>query len=380
MRIAVSALGTRTRSIGNHSIRSLSVVRRLTNFRFSLCTVDVVVSGTIVGMHGAASTMSEHFVDGSQGQDVRLSFPTQIAQLDERTLVIVDSGANMVRLYDIVSEVATSLAGKFQEWGSYEGPDPLDKPCFNQPYGVAVIPGKVYVSNYDGHTISRINMDKESRSIEIVAGSGIEGSLPEDEEQGPALGNYLYHPAFLSIDNSGNLAITNYYEIHKLVSSLQHGDPKSGRLFNLGRGVSQPMSIAFNRQDGTEIVSSRVDHCLYRTQLGNSSFPQQSFGAECGEGKFKDGEVPFDVNFNGPAGVIWSPGGEVLFIADAKNNRIRYMPHDLSFVATLAGNGIEGNKAGSGDEAMLVHPIGLALMNNSLFFSQYHGHDIRKIG
>lgn len=101
------------------------------------------------------------------------------------------------------------------------------------------------------------------------------------------------------------------------------------------------------------------------------------FGSQSSTG-FSDG-TPTIARFDRQISVIWSPGGEVVFIADPGNNRIRYIPRDLTFVSTLAGTGVPGNDPGSEEDATLDSPQGLVLMGNSLFFSQRNGHNIRKI-
>lgn len=330
----------------------------------------ITVSGSVVGEYGR-SGLAKHYTDGSHGTEVRLNFPYQLAKLNEQTLLIVEDGSHMVRKYDIESDIATSLAGKFGEKDSYEGPDPLGKACFIQPRGIAAsADGKyVYVANFLGHFINRINVDEDS--VERVAGNPM---MMGKTVEGPALGTNLTFPEFLAIDPDGHLVIADLNSIHRLENDPQHGDPRNGMLVKLANGKQ---SIAFHPYDGTAIISSS-SFCLHHVKFNDPAFEPSVIG-KCGEKGLEDG-APSEARFGSIAPALWSSDGEVLFIADTYNNCIRYMPRDLSFVGTLAGSGTQGNDAGSGEEATLDSPSGLVLMHNTLYFSQTSGRNIRKIG
>lgn len=57
----------------------------------------VNVSGTVVGKYKQTSFYAEDYIDGSRGNEVLLDFPSQLARLDERTILIADMKADMVR-------------------------------------------------------------------------------------------------------------------------------------------------------------------------------------------------------------------------------------------------------------------------------------------
>lgn len=331
-----------------------------------------------MGKYREVNGVPDRYIDNNKGKDVFLKEVKQLAKLDDSTILIAEYYSRMVRMYDIVKDEATSLAGKYSVSGTYEGSNPLGEACFNEPLGVtATTDGKhVYVSNYFGHFISRVNRDKNT--VEIVAGiPGQEGST--ESGGGPALETALNRPRLLSLDHNGHLIIPdeNSKSIYRLENDPPHGDPNKGTLVKLMGGLKHsPNNVAFHPSDGTAIITT--GWCLHRVKFGDSDFNSTVIG-DCDNIGFQDG-APERARFRANLSAQWSPGGEVLFISDNANNRIRYMPHDLSFVSTLAGTGNFGNSPGSGDVATMYLPFGIVLMDNSLYFTQSEAYNIRKIG
>lgn len=255
------------------------------------------------------------------------------------------------------------------------GPEPLGNPCFYRPIGVAVTAKAeyVYVSNLHGDYIHRINM--KENTVVRVAGSG----KWSDTSEGPALEAKISYPKFIAFDRDGYLVFADYSRsIFRLENDPPHGDPKNGTLVKLMDNIKGwPTGVAFHPSDGTAIIYTST-YCLYYVKFGDPDFKSTMIG-NCNFNGFRDG-APDEARFEGDLSALWSPDGEVLFIGDQRNHRIRYMPRDLSFVATLAGTGIKGNNEGPGEEATLDTPYSLVLMGNSLYFTQDNGYNIRKIG
>lgn len=330
------------------------------------------MSGSIVGKFGYYGLNEWEFVDGSPGEEVFLAQPLGLARLNSSTIAIADEHTHMIRLYDVETNEATSLAGKFGKVGSDEGNSPLGMSCLYYPRDVAVSPdGKyVYVSNYYEGFVNRIDLKKDR--VDIVA-RHYNGHYDKRES---ALGT----PGHLHFDNDGNLLIADPYmdSIYKLTVNE---DPNKCVLTRLHlTSIENPNSIAINPANGDMVVASHGGTCLYHFINRDGQFVEnhQVIGT-CGTSGFGDGtrdKAILGVIYQ----MVWSPGGEVLFMADFYNDRIRYMPRDLSFIATLAGRAANGNDPGDLITSTLTNPVGLVLMGNRLMFSQSTGPNIRSIG
>jgi len=89
-----------------------------------------------------------------------------------------------------------------------------------------------------------------------------------------------------------------------------------------------------------------------------------------GEPGFRDGS-PDESRFHAPQGMVLSADGEILYIADSLNHRIRAISlKGDGRVFTAAGNGKPGHRDGPAAHASLNHPQALALLpdNRIAFF------------
>eukprot|EP00947_MAST-08B_sp_MAST-8B-sp1_P001450 g1450.t1 len=92
-------------------------------------------------------------------------------------------------------------------------------------------------------------------------------------------------------------------------------------------------------------------------------------------------EAGDSASFHNPRGLALSPDGELLFIADAGNHKIRIMNMNTGAVTTLAGSGEEGSEDGVGVAASFCHPSGLAVSpdGKQLFVADIDGNKIRVV-
>jgi len=95
---------------------------------------------------------------------------------------------------------------------------------------------------------------------------------------------------------------------------------------------------------------------------------------------FADGPLP-SARFNNPFGILASPDGTKLYVADTGNNAIRLVDLTAGTVTTIAGNGGLGSADGIGPAARFAEPNGLAFdsTGNNIFISDFENHAIREL-
>ncbi|HVA62379.1 MAG TPA: hypothetical protein VNF74_01545, partial [Terriglobales bacterium] len=95
---------------------------------------------------------------------------------------------------------------------------------------------------------------------------------------------------------------------------------------------------------------------------------------------YVDGPL-LSARFNHPYGILASPDGTKLYVADTGNNAIRLVDLAAGTVSTIAGNGGLGSADGIGPAARFAEPNGIAFdsTGNNIFISDFENHAIREL-
>jgi DNA-binding beta-propeller fold protein YncE len=94
---------------------------------------------------------------------------------------------------------------------------------------------------------------------------------------------------------------------------------------------------------------------------------------------YRDG-VLLEARFHGLEGIALEEGGEILYVAERGNHRVRKIDLLSGQVTSLAGNGTQGGRDGAGEQAMFHQPRGLAVQaSGDLFVADSLNYAIRKI-
>ncbi len=202
-----------------------------------------------------------------------------------------------------------------------------------QPFGVAVgAQGSLYISVRSANQVWVVN---PSGTLAAVIGNGSSGAYSGDG--GNAADAQLNYPQGVAVDSSGNIYIAD-------------------TLNNRIRKVVPP--------------GGRQSHHVITTVAGNGT---QSYSG--------DGQPATSAELNYPQGVAVDSSGNI-YIADARNNRIRKVTVATGIIATVAGNGISGY-GGDGHPATnaeLAHPSGVALdSDGNIYIADWLNNCIRKV-
>lgn len=273
------------------------------------------------------------------------------------------------------------------------------------PMDVAVAPdGTIYVAEFDGHRILRLNLDG---SVSVVAGTGTPG-FSGDGGPGPAA--QINSPRALAIDIEGNLYIADWKNqaIRRIdasgriltVAGLGTGRASEGAPAMIA-GLGPPLDLALGPGGGLYLLQQNTytvsllrapsaDDPVLACQgdaTGMAARPPLQAEAVAillaggaGPGYSGDGGPLDAAQFLSPESVAIGPDGSI-YVADTGNHRIRVVSPE-GVVSTFAGTGEPGfsGDGGPSQRAMLAAPKALLLDGaGNLYFADSGNFRIRRV-
>ena len=213
--------------------------------------------------------------------------PQGLLFLDERSLLVADTGNHAIRRLDLLNGTVESIAGTGEQarWGARGGP--AKETALNSPWDLELWDGTVVIAMAGPHQLWAL--DLENGDVGVLAGSGAEGLA-----DGPARTAAMAQPSGLAADN-GKLWVAD-----SETSSLRYLD-RSGRLTTaVGAGL-----FDFGDEDGPA-ESALLQH---------------------------------------PLGVVVTPEGPV--VCDTYNSALRRYDPEKGEVSTLARDGLSEPSGGA---------------------------------
>lgn len=212
---------------------------------------------------------------------------------------------------------------------------------FNAPQGLAIEKnGNLIVGDTGNQRIRRIT---PAGDVTTVAGSGAASFV-----NGNGTAAAFNYPQGVTIDPSGNIYVADTGN-----NSIRKVSPTGSvtTLASSGAALSSPGGIAVDSLGNLIVAQSGDSRVLSLTAAGMASVLAGS-----GQPKFADGSG-VSASFNVPTGIAIA--GKTLYIADARNYRIRRMTASGT-VTTLAGSGAGTFADGAGTVAGFREPTGVA--------------------
>lgn len=323
---------------------------------------------TVAGAAGAAG-----FLDGV-GTAARFHTPRGIT-LEGAVLYVGDSENNAVRQIDLATLVVTTLAG-----GALGHADGVGAAAqFDQPRGLAIINGLLYVAETYSNVIRAI--DPISGAVTTLAG---QAKIPPTD---PATAAYLLTPGGIALDVDGGtyyLADMANRVIKQLVNDPQGNLTVTkiyGQLGVQGSTDGAPGVARFSNPIGVTAtlgyvyVSEPARHTIRQIDLATGTVSTIA-GAD-GVAGFANA-TGTAARFNVPFGL--AVDNNTLYVADASNNVIRSIDLTTKAVATLAGiPGPSGWVDGAASQAKLKSPKELLVVGNVLYIADTDNHRIRQL-
>jgi sugar lactone lactonase YvrE len=243
---------------------------------------------------------------------------------------------------------------------------------FHTPVGVAADQvGNLYVMDYNNFQVRRITLQP---TVTTFAGSGVGGYL-----DGTGVAAKFWQPAGSSMSASGNLYIADQsnQRIRMItpagVTSTIAGNGTQGLIEGaaLSAEFLNPAGVALDKTGNIIYVADFQNHRIRKITGGTvSTFAGSTQGFAEGSGTA--------AKFSFPTSLVTDSSGNV-FVADYVNNRVRKIT-PAGAVSTFAGTGVAGNVNGPGAQAKFDHPVGIAIdAAGNLYVAENATHRIRKI-
>ena len=238
---------------------------------------------------------------------------------------------------------------------------------FNLPYGIAQIGDTLYVTDRNANSLRTIDI---STAAVGTLGGGASTGLYNRPSGAAAAGSKLYFT-----DSSKNHI--------RQVSLRADGTPRQVITF-AGSGIgmsgdadSVDASALFNLPHGLAIsgdmlyVADSGNHRIRAVNLTNKDVTTIA-GSSRG---YKD-DAGSAAQFDDPRGLAVS--GDTLYVADSGNHRIRAVNLTNKDVTTIAGSS-RGYKDDAGSAAQFDNPRGLAVSGSTLYVADHGNHRIRAV-
>jgi sugar lactone lactonase YvrE len=266
-----------------------------------------------------------------------LDSPGGIAITHDGALYFADSNNDVIRRIDPRTGIITTVVGNHGLGDGFSGDyGAASEAQMDTPDGVAIAPdGDLVVADSHNNRIRRV--DRETRIITTVAGSGANGY---DGDGKPAVEAALDTPDAVAVSPNGNI-----YVADTLNYRLRMVDATTG---------------------------------LIHTVAGDGT-PGET-------GDIGDGGPATSAKLNMPSDVALAPNGD-LYIADMYHNRIRKVDAITHVITTVAGNGAFGAAGDNGPatRASLAGPAGIAVVPETrgrvtIFIADYYNGIVRAVG
>lgn len=271
-----------------------------------------------------------------------LAFPRAMEPYGDGTLMIADTGNNVLQRFDPRSGELTRFAGSGIRGFNGDG-GPSTESSLRGPRGVAVDQvGNVYIADSGNRRIRRI--DAATGVITTVAGNGERGSTGDG---GPALEASLVSPRSVAIDRKGDLYILDWgsNRVRKVdhetgIITAYAGIDEAGFQGDGGPATLaqmwSPLAIALDN-DGNLYIADQLNHRIRRVEAATGIIETVAGSGSIGEyaGYYGgDGRPAIEAFLDRPAAVSIDISGNLL-IADAGNHLIRRVNAETGVIESI---------------------------------------------
>ncbi len=334
----------------------------------------------LIAYHKAKGTLDETPVrfdlESHKATATPLRFPGKIlADEAGKRLFISDSNHNRIVISDLAGKVQTVIGSG--AIGNQDGS--FEKAQFDHPQGMDLDGNLLYIADTENHTIRVADLEK--KTVTTIAGTGQQSR--ERVRGGKPLETALASPWDVKkVDGKLYIAMAGPHQIWVL------DDAEKIRVFaGSGRedilngplaesALAQPSGMATDGKflyvvdsEGSAVRKIPLDpDGEVSTLVGTSDLPQ-------GRCLFEFGDIDGtgdEARLQHPLGIAIHNGQ--LYVADSYNHKIKVIDIAKRTSKTFLGNGKAGSKD---DPVQLSEPAGLAFAGNNLYIADTNNHQIR---
>jgi hypothetical protein len=301
-----------------------------------------------------------------QGAAARFRAPAGVALIGDDVFV-ADTENHTIRKIDSAG-VATTIAGSAGSPGSTDTP-----PRFRFPGGITALGGDLYVTDSENHTIRKVTT---GGLVTTIAGDpGTTGSADGsgttalfNNPQGiVVLGGDLY------VADSGNHTIrkvTTGGDVTTLAGSAGNAGSANGS--SADARFRSPLGIAV--LGASLYVADSGNHTIRKVLVPSGT--TSTFAGSAGQPGVADGSGA-TARFSSPDGIAGV--GSALYVADRGNHAVRRIS-TLATVTTFVGTpGAATTRNGDSNNALLNAPTGITGVEGTIYFTDINENVVRKI-
>lgn len=329
----------------------------------------VTTGGVVTTLAGTAGTPGTS--DGT-GLAASFRFPEGLAVGLTGEIYVADTGNHILRRIE-TGDVVVTIAGIAGAAGTTDGP--VSFALFNQPSGVALANGLLYVTDRGNHTVRTV----DASNVATLAGNP--GSNGTDDGSGSAAS--FDSPQAIAAEPTGELLVADTGNgTVRRVSSLGLVTTVAGLAAELGAIDATGSSARFFVPGGigvdgagTAFTADVRSHTIRRTTMAGVV---TTFAGLAGVEGSQDG-TGNGARFSYPQDACVDRAGNV-YVADTRNSTIRKVT-PTGDVTTLAGlAGWPGSSDGNGSAARFEEPTGVAAdAGGTLYVVDRSAATIRKV-
>ena len=336
-----------------------------------------LLAGDIAGAY-----MAGGYVDGP-ALDARFNLPTAL-QLspDGNILYVCDYSNNRIRKIDLTTNMVSTLAGSIAGYANGIGSEAQ----FFNPYSLGLSPNGdiLYVADSNNNVIRYI--DTATGNTQKLCG-GLRAGFNDgpDGYSIVSLSGSVWSVALTSDKNT--LYLVDSAEISKFDLTTQEDSIVAASSYTgtvadnntaygqTNRGVSHKIVLSADEQ--TIYLADSTSNMIRSINVATGASTIIAGSTTSG---FVDG-TGSSARFNVPSSLTLSPDGTTLYVTDANNNRIRKVDIATGTVTTIAGSGVKGFADGIGTAAQFSLPCGIVITpdGQNLYVADAYNHRIRHI-
>jgi sugar lactone lactonase YvrE len=312
-------------------------------------------------------------------------YPTGIFAIDAHTLLVADSGANVI--WWVNDQLGVCFLAGLGPAGYGCSGGPAERTVLHDPRGISWDNGNLYFADEGSNTIRMVDA---SGNISTVAGTGVAGFSGDGGAPTSAQLNHPTDVRWTTSGGKGTLYIADFLNFRVRVAQLDmniiqtiagNGAPSlAGDGFDApSAGMGLPYGIAVDGANNEYIVDNQDN--VIRKNDANGVITTVAGDATHPPGFTGDNGAATSASLNDPRGVAVDTSGDI-FVSDTGNNRVRRVDHTTGTITTFAGNGVAGfaGDGGPAKSAEINAPRGLTFdAAGNLYIADTANNRVRKV-